>query len=180
MLNKKLVPIFIILLSLSACAGQQNNKTADSQTAGQTAASTATEKSATSTLCDIITAADISKIVGTEFKADPNLLPTQTATTKGCDYKDASGFGLNIISNYDNESQAAADAYDDVYQLQQGSAGYQELNGIGQKAFSWSNKFMLQLNAYNKNVWITMTVNLENVDKLDIAKKVATMAFSKL
>lgn len=111
---------------------------------------------------------------------DRTFLPNQDEVTKGCNYRKGNEGGLNIITSYDNESRSAKDAYEEVVTIQKDNPNYKDVTDVGEKAFAWNNDYLIQLNAYKKNVWLTMTVSMDNVDKLDIAKKVANLVFDKI
>jgi len=111
------------------------------------------------------------------------MLP-DTATSSGCGYFSDTEGGVTIIYNYDNEYQTAKSQYDSAVSFQEegkvDGITEEDPSGVGEDAYIWTNSKTTQLNAYNKNTWLTLSIIDDSPDRVANAKKLANAVFGKL
>ncbi len=122
-----LATLFLLVAILSACGSSTS-----SPTSGSTSNSTPTSAPATNVdICTLVTAQEMSQIVGETVTAQPKTLETGIPA---CDYKAASG---NVVPSVvmGLHQPNGKTIYSSVQVHYKGSSGYQEVNGIGDQAF---------------------------------------------
>src|SRR5260370_13205735 len=118
-----LATLFLLVAILSACGSSTS-----SPTSGSTSNSTPTSAPATNVdVCTLVTAQEMSQIVGETVTAQPKTLETGIPA---CDYKSASG---NVVPSVvmGLHQPTGKTIYSSVQFHYKGSSGYQEVNGIG-------------------------------------------------
>jgi len=134
-------------------------------------------------LCIILSSKDISNTMGYDVTIHKGLLP-DTDFSSGCQFQNDDGYGVTAIYSYSNKYQTAKEQYEEAITLQK--SGSQEditienASGVGESAYIWTHSKTVQLNALNKNTWITMTLIDDKPNKVERAKKLANQIFKKL
>lgn len=140
----------------------------------------------TKNLCEIITAKDVSDIMGTPVTAD-NSFTTKNSTALRCRYRDKENNGPTLIVNMDSNNQSAKSGFESAvsymkeYMLENQTE--MQVTDVGEQNFAWSNGVMTQLNSYKGNAWLTISVTKTGStpeERLELAKKIATKTFEKL
>src|SRR5215469_14943534 len=122
-----LATLFLLVPMLSACGSSTS-----SPSSGSTSNSTSSSAPATHVdVCTLVTAQEMSQIVGETMTAQPKTLETGIPA---CDYKAASG---NVVPSVvmDLHQPNGKIIYSSVQVHYKGSSGYKEVNGIGDQAF---------------------------------------------
>ena len=192
-MNKFLQTSAVAALSvflLAACTqpSQQTNtdsaNQAQNQPAGNQASTTANP--AAKKLCELLPVAQVSALAGvTLTKSEQNIDNSGNPSITDCFYSNGDGNSVSIIANYDNGSRTAKDAYKELvaYQAkQEANFPSEKLTGVGEEAFAVNTGIVTQINALNKNVWLTLSVytNDEKPAQKDKAIAIAKKAFEVL
>ncbi len=137
-------------------------------------------------LCEMLTPAMVSEVLGYEVVADHKTLP-QTATATGCDYESlapSKGFGVTIIANYDNEFMTAAEGYQQAVDYQKNENKLVKVNefaGLGDKAVTTEAPLMTSILSVKGKVWVTLSrASKPSQDAFDKLKQVTEKAFEVL
>jgi hypothetical protein len=158
--------LFVLLLSvmlLSSCANQGATVTPGqtSQNGNNANGSTMAAKD----LCVLLPVSEVSQLAGVTFTTTEHKVNNKrTPTLTDCFYKNTDGQSVAIIANYDNGSLTAKKAYQDLldYQAkQEDEFPSEKITGVGEDAFMPLTGKLTQINALDKNVWISLSIYLD-------------------
>lgn len=168
----------ISLILLSGCSNNTNSAVASVQedaSGGPRVLGISTDRKVG--LCDIIPASAVSEVTGIEFKEDRDFLPNQTDVIKACNYHGKNGENINVIVYFSPDTEQAKTSFEIVRNAQKEKDTFKDVEGVGTKAFVFGNKYISQLDAYYKNLWIDISFGVDKEDSLTRVKHVANMVF---
>lgn len=178
---------------LTACAQTSQQITPASSTPGTTdQTATISENSTKSNLtpaknlCQVLPASEVSKLTGITFtKTEHKIDNSQNPYITDCFYSNDDAYSVAIIANYDNEGLTAKQQYQQVVDYQKGQEKEfpsTKINDLGEEAFMPSTGILTQINALNKNIWITLSLynNASATVRQSQAKAIIQKAFDVL
>ena len=181
-----LITTILGITLLSGCNQQASSPTVTTKTPEKTAVVTGSQ---IVSLCKTLTDQEVSQITGKILVATDDFLTNQTQYLQGCRYKNNNAYSVSIITNKTQPDVITAkEQYNQALDMQKNgefktNADIKELTDLGDAAFYWSNKEMIQLNALKQDKWIALTMSLDdNGDTnttLEKAKKITNLIFEK-
>lgn len=189
-----LIAFTTIILSACAQPGQQvtpassnnENQTANQGTGTVTNPGSSANLTTAKNLCQVLPASEVSKLTGITFtKTEHKIDNSQNPYITDCFYSNDDAYSVAIIANYDNEGLTAKQQYQQVVDYQKGQEKQfpsTKITGLGEEAFMPSTGILTQINALNKNIWITLSLynNADASTRQSQAKAIIQKAFDVL
>jgi hypothetical protein len=180
-MNKSIIALLACGLIFAGCS----QKPAQSSKSGSTsAAKTSSTAGAERDLCALLSPADLESILGSPVVTKKGNLPQGPAVT-GCQYlNNEQGTNASIVANFDNEGITAKAGYEEA-------VGYLKDNkmdnmqarivaDVGEENYSWSTGLATQINAYEKNVWVSVSTYTGKRYDFDATAAVTRLALQRL